>query len=143
MNMNMKNLAVWALIITMFLVMLQVSSTSMNSASAPNEYTFTQLEEVVANGTIAKAEINEAEGLITGETTDNKTFKANTSRIDDRAGELFDKYDVPYEYSKVKGANTWATLLINILPLSSYRGYLYSNFPLYAGRWSRRGYELW
>ncbi|MDB2437203.1 ATP-dependent zinc metalloprotease FtsH [Hellea sp.] len=113
----MKNLAVWALIITMFLVMLQVSSTSMNSASAPNEYTFTQLEEVVANGTIAKAEINEAEGLITGETTDNKTFKANTSRIDDRAGELFDKYDVPYEYSKVKGANTWATLLINILPL--------------------------
>jgi len=117
MNMNMKNLAVWALIITMFLVMLQVSSTSMKSASAPNEYTFSQLEEVVSNGKIAEAEINEAEGLITGKTTDDKTFKANTSRIDDRAGELFDKYDVPYEYSEVKGANTWATLLINILPL--------------------------
>ena len=117
MNMNMKNLAVWALIITMFLVMLQVSSTTMKSASAPNEYTFSQLEEVVSNGKIAEAEINEAEGLITGKTTDDKTFKANTSRIDDRAGELFDKYDVPYEYSEVKGANTWATLLINILPL--------------------------
>ncbi|WP_026941931.1 ATP-dependent zinc metalloprotease FtsH [Hellea balneolensis] len=117
MNMNMKNLAVWALIITMFLVMVQVSSTSMNAASAPNEYTFTELEEVVASGQIAEAEINEAEGLITGTTTDEKPFKANTSRIDDRAGALFDEYNVPYEYSEVKGTSTWATVLINILPL--------------------------
>nr|WP_233353629.1 ATP-dependent zinc metalloprotease FtsH [Hellea balneolensis] len=113
----MKNLAVWALIITMFLVMVQVSSTSMNAASAPNEYTFTELEEVVASGQIAEAEINEAEGLITGTTTDEKPFKANTSRIDDRAGALFDEYNVPYEYSEVKGTSTWATVLINILPL--------------------------
>jgi len=117
MNMNMKNLAVWALIITMFLVMLQVSSTSMKSANAPTEYTFSQLEEVVAGGTIAEAEINEAEGLITGKTIDDKAFKANTSRIDDRAGELFDKYDVPYEYSEVKSTSTIAAVLINVLPL--------------------------
>jgi len=117
MNMNMKNLAVWALIITMFLVMLQVSSTSMNTASAPNEYTFSELEDVVASGQIAEAEINESEGLITGKTTDDKSFKANTSRIDDRAGALFDEYNVPYEYSEVKGTSTLAAILINILPL--------------------------
>jgi len=119
MNMNMKNLAVWALIITMFLVMLQVSSTSMKSANAPTEYTFSQLEEVVAGGTIAEAEINEAEGLITGKTIDDKAFKANTSRIDDRAGELFDKYDVPYEYSEVKSTSTIAAVLINVLPAAA------------------------
>ena len=117
MNVNMKNLAVWALIITMFLVMLQVSSTSMKSANAPTEYTFSELEQVVAAGSIAEAEVNEAEGLITGKTTDDKSFKANTSRLDDRAGKLFDEYNVPYEYSKVKGTNTLAAVLINVLPL--------------------------
>ena len=117
MNVNMKNLAVWALIITMFLVMLQVSSTSMKAANAPTEYTFSELEQVVAAGSIAEAEVNEAEGLITGKTTDDKSFKANTSRLDDRAGKLFDEYNVPYEYSKVKGTNTLAAVLINVLPL--------------------------
>ena len=117
MNMNMKNLAVWALIITMFLVMLQVSSTSMQAANAPDELTFTQLEQITSEGGIAEAEINEAEGLITGKTTADKAFKANTSRIDDRAGELFEKHNVPYEYSEVKSTSTLATILINILPL--------------------------
>jgi ATP-dependent Zn protease len=46
-----------------------------------------------------------------------KRFRANTSRIDDRAGELFDEYNVPYEYSKVKGTNTLAAMFINVLPL--------------------------
>jgi len=117
MKKNNKNIVVWSLIITMFLIMMQVSSNTIKSSSAPNEYTFSQLENEVASSKIVEAEINEAEGLITGETSDGKRFKANTSRIDDRAGELFDKYNVPYEYSKVKGTNTLAAMFINILPL--------------------------
>ncbi|MBT4995101.1 MAG: ATP-dependent zinc metalloprotease FtsH [Hellea sp.] len=101
----------------MFLIMMQVSSNTIKSSSAPNEYTFSELESEVASSKIAEAEINEAEGLITGETADGKRFRANTSRIDDRAGELFDEYNVPYEYSKVKGTNTLAAMFINVLPL--------------------------
>ena len=96
---------------------MQVSSNTIKSSSAPNEYTFSELESEVASSKIAEAEINEAEGLITGETADGKRFRANTSRIDDRAGELFDEYNVPYEYSKVKGTNTLAAMFINVLPL--------------------------
>ena len=114
---NNKNIVVWGLVITMFLIMMQVSSNTIKSSSAPNEYTFSELESEVANSKIAEAEINEAEGLITGETADGKRFRANTSRIDDRAGELFDEYNVPYEYSKVKGTNTLAAMFINVLPL--------------------------
>jgi len=97
--------------------LMQVSSNTIKSSSAPNEYTFSELESEVASSKIAEAEINEAEGLITGETADGKRFRANTSRIDDRAGELFDEYNVPYEYSKVKGTNTLAAMFINVLPL--------------------------
>ena len=117
MKKNNKNIVVWGLVITMFLIMMQVSSNIIKSSSAPNEYTFSELESEVANSKIAEAEINEAEGLITGETADGKRFRANTSRIDDRAGELFDEYNVPYEYSKVKGTNTLAAMFINVLPL--------------------------
>ena len=117
MKKNNKNIVVWGLVITMFLIMMQVSSNTIKSSSAPNEYTFSELESEVASSKIAEAEINEAEGLITGETADGKRFRANTSRIDDRAGELFDEYNVPYEYSKVKGTNTLAAMFINVLPL--------------------------
>ncbi|MDG1126617.1 MAG: ATP-dependent zinc metalloprotease FtsH [Hellea sp.] len=117
MKKNNKNIVVWGLVITMFLIMMQVSSNTIKSSSAPNEYTFSELESEVASSKIAEAEINEAEGLITGETADGKRFKANTSRIDDRAGELFDEYNVPYEYSKVKGTNTLVAMFINVLPL--------------------------
>jgi cell division protease FtsH len=117
MKKNNKNIVVWGLVITMFLIMMQVSSNTIKSSSAPNEYTFSELESEVASSKIAEAEINEAEGLITGQTADGKRFRANTSRIDDRAGELFDEYNVPYEYSKVKGTNTLAAMFINVLPL--------------------------
>ena len=117
MKKNNKNIVVWGLVITMLLIMMQVSSNTIKSSSAPNEYTFSELESEVASSKIAEAEINEAEGLITGETADGKRFRANTSRIDDRAGELFDEYNVPYEYSKVKGTNTLAAMFINVLPL--------------------------
>ena len=117
MKKNSKNIVVWGLVLTMFLIMMQVSSNTIKSSSAPNEYTFSQLENEVASSKIVEAEINEAEGLITGETADGKRFRANTSRIDDRAGELFDEYNVPYEYSKVKGTNTLAAMFINVLPL--------------------------
>jgi cell division protease FtsH len=117
MKKNNKNIVVWGLVITMFLIMMQVSSNTIKSSSAPNEYTFSELESEVASSKIAEAEINEAEGLITGETADGKRFRANTSRIDDRAGELFEEYNVPYEYSKVKGTNTLAAMFINVLPL--------------------------
>jgi len=117
MNNNMRNLAVWALVITMFLVMLTVSQNTMQAASAPNEYTFSELEDAVAAGRIAEAEINEADGLITGKTSDDKPFKANTSRLDDRAGELFDSNNVPYEYSEVKRTSMLTSILVNALPL--------------------------
>ena len=74
MKKNNKNIVVWGLVITMFLIMMQVSSNTIKSSSAPNEYTFSQLESEVASSKIAEAEINEAEGLITGETCRRETL---------------------------------------------------------------------
>ncbi len=115
MNSNMRNLAMWALVIMMFMVMISVSQNSFQS-QPENKYTFSELEEKVEAGEIKSATIDEAGGLITGTLSNDEPFKANTSRIDDRAGELFQEYDVPFQYDDVKKTSTLVTILINVLP---------------------------
>ncbi len=116
MNTNMRNLAMWAMVIMMFMVMISVSQNSFQPA-AENKYTFSQLEEKVAAGEVESATIDEAGGLVTGTLANGEPFKANTSRIDDAAGELFREYDVEFQYDDVKSANPLVTILINALPL--------------------------
>ena len=118
MNVNMKNLAVWALIIIMFLVMLQVSSTSMKAANAPTELTYSEMVEKAESGGIAEAQIDSDGGKITGVTTDDKKFTVNAPRFEsEKTQELFETNNIAYDYDEVKQTSTLAAVLINILPL--------------------------
>lgn len=118
MNMNMKNLAVWALIIAMFLVMLQVSSTSMKSANAPTELTYSEMVQKAKTGQIVEAKIGKDGTMITGKTADDKSFTVNGPRFEtDTTQELFEENGIAYDYDKPKETSTLATVLINILPL--------------------------
>jgi cell division protease FtsH len=118
MNVNMKNLAVWALIITMFLVMLSVSSNSMKAASAPTELTYSEMVQKAKAGEISKAEIDSDGGKITGTTSTDQAFVVNSPRFESEATQtLFEENNVPYAYQELKKASTLATVLINILPL--------------------------
>ncbi len=116
MNTNMRNLAMWALVIIMFVMMISVSQGSIQGPTE-NELTYSQLEEKVAAGEIASAEIDEAGGLISGETSDGEKFTANTSRIEDRAGEMFEEAGVVYDYAEVKKPNRTFDILFGLLPL--------------------------
>ena len=99
MNVNMKNLAVWALIITMFLVMLQVSSTSMKSANAPTELTYSEMVEKVEAGQVAEAKIENDGAKIVGKTSDDKSFVVNGARFEtEPLQELFGENNVAYGY---------------------------------------------
>ncbi|NNE57141.1 MAG: ATP-dependent metallopeptidase FtsH/Yme1/Tma family protein [Hellea sp.] len=116
MNNNMRNLAMWALVITMFIMMISVSQNSIQGP-AENEYSFSELEAQVKTGNIKSAEINESSGLIIGETSSGEKFTTNTSRIADRAGEMFEAAGVEYDYAKVKQSNRMVEILIGVLPL--------------------------
>ncbi len=116
MNMNMRNFAMWALVITMFFVMITVSQSSFE-ATPDTQMSYAELEDKVAAGEIKSAKIDEAGGLITGETIDGTQFKSNTSRIEDRAGEMFETAGVDYDYADVKTTSPLMTLLFNALPL--------------------------
>ena len=118
MNNNIRNLAVWALIITMFLVMITVSQNTLQSSSAPSEYTYSELVDKIEAGQIKSAIIDESGGIITGKTADDKTFETHASRFySDHAVEAFEKNDVAYDFMEVKKTGPLMALLINILPL--------------------------
>ena len=118
MNMNMKNIAVWAVIITMFLVMLSVSSTSMKSASAPSELTYSEMVQKAKAGEIVEAKIEKSGSKITGKTSDDKSFTVNGPVYEtEMTQELFEANGIAYDYDKPKETSTLAAILINILPL--------------------------
>ena len=116
MNSNMRNLAMWALVIAMFIMMISVSQNSFQ-ADPKNELSYAELERKVAAGGIATAKIDEVGGIITGTTTDGTKFTTNTSRYDEDAGDIFSDAGVEYEFEKVTQPSRLMDLFIGILPL--------------------------
>jgi len=116
MNTNMRNLAMWALVITMFVMMISVSQDSFQT-QPNNEYTFSQYEEKLAQGDIGTAKINEDSGLITGETKTGEKYSVNTGRYDENLRDIFENTGVDLGYTDVKTPNRLVDLLIGILPL--------------------------
>ena len=114
----MRNFAVWALIITLFLVMISVSQTSLQAGSAPTEYTYSELTKKATAGEISSAVISDAEGKITGKTNEDRPFVVNGPQYQsDNTIQMFEANNVPFAFEEVKRTSTLMAVLINALPL--------------------------
>jgi len=116
MNFNVRNLAMWALVLTMFVVMITVTQQSPNPVNN-NTYSFSELTTAIEGGEIKSAKIDETGGVITGKKVDDTSFKAYTSRFNEKSAEVFAANNVPFEYEEVKGQNTLLNALFSFLPL--------------------------
>jgi len=65
MNISMRNLAIWTLIVTMFLVMISVSQNSLQPTQN-SVMTYSELTKEVQGGAITSAEIDSDSGVIVG-----------------------------------------------------------------------------
>jgi len=114
----MRNFAVWALIVTLFLVMITVSQTTLQTTSGPVEYTYSELGKKAASGEIQSAKISDAEGKITGKTTEDKQFVVNGPIYQsDKTIEMFEANNVPFAFEEIKRTSTLMAVMINALPL--------------------------
>ena len=114
----MRNFGVWALIITLFLVMISVSQTSLQAGSAPTEYTYSELTKKAVEGEIASAVISDAEGKITGKTNEDRPFVVNGPTYQSsKTIEMFQANNVPFAFEEVKRTSTLMAVLVNALPL--------------------------
>ena len=117
-NKSMRNFAVWALIITLFLVMISVSQNSLQAASAPTQYTYSELINKAEAGEIQEALIADTDGKITGKTTEDKPFEVNGPVYQsEKTIEMLEANNVPFAFEEVKRTSTLTAVLVNALPL--------------------------
>ena len=117
-NKSMRNFGVWALIITLFLVMISVSQTSLQANGGPTSYTYSELIEKSEAGEIKSALIADTDGKITGKTTEDKSFEVNGPVYQSEVTiEMFEANDVPYDFKEIKRTSTVMAVMLNALPL--------------------------
>ena len=116
MNMNMRNFAMWALVITMFFVMITVSQSSFQ-APAETAIKYSELVEKAKAGQIKEAEIDSDKGFVAGETTDGVKFKVNSGRYNEEPQRLFEANNVDFSHADIKSTSPIVTILFNALPL--------------------------
>ena len=116
MNINMRNFAIWALILTMFAVMVTMSQGSLQTKD-DTTLGYSELIEQVEAGTITEATIDEMAGLITGKTSEGRDFKSNISRIEGAIGPKMEEAGVNVEYAEVKRPNQLMNIFLSSLPL--------------------------
>ncbi len=116
MKINMRNLAMWALVIMMFVVMISVSSTSLKPTD-PDELNYSQLIQQTEAGKIKAVTIDTGSGVISGETTDGKKFTSQSRAYSDEPEKLFLEKNVDVTMKGLKSRNTLVSALINLLPL--------------------------
>ncbi len=118
--MQMKNFALWAIILTMFLIMLSMSQNAMRPA-VEHEMTTAEFMDKVETGALKNFTLNLENNTVTGETADGKDFKA-TVPISTYLLEKLDKLEVSYDTKEKKTNSVLATVLINVLPFILFIG---------------------
>ncbi len=117
MNSNMRNLAMWALVIAMFIMMISVSQNSFQ-AQPENEMIYSELVDKVEAGEVRRAEIDPQNAIISGELNNGQKFIVDSHPFNvENPQEIFQEYDIPYGFGEVQQPSRMMDLLIGILPL--------------------------
>lgn len=117
MNMNMRNIGVWALILTLFLVMISFTQNSLQPQ--PNdEMSYSELITEIRAGNVSDIVIDSAGGAASGQLTNDKAFKVNIPPFQhEQLSEILIEANVSTEFKETKRASAAMTLFLNILPL--------------------------
>ncbi len=118
--MQMRNLALWGVLILMFLVMISVSQNAIRPADSL-AMTTSEFMAAVEDGKIDDFKVDVQSDTISGKTKDGKEFKSNVPIT----GELLQKFDelnVTYDTNPIKGTSLLTQFLFSVLPFILFIG---------------------
>ena len=118
--MQMRNFALWALILAMFLVMISVSQNSLKPADN-NDITTSEFIVAAKAGNIKEVHIDDGKGIASGELNDGSKFVADFS-WSEHYQEKFDEWGVPYDEDPRKQTSLLVSFLFNIVPFILFIG---------------------
>jgi len=119
-QMQMRNFALWALIIAMFVMMISVSQNSLQPAKT-DEITYSEFKDAVEANKIKTVNVDRRLAVIAGETTDGTKYKTFAMEDENLVDELRE-HDVEISVKEIKENSLLATILINVLPFILFIG---------------------
>lgn len=115
---NQRQFAVWGIIIMLLLIVFAVSQSNTGTATAGEEFTFSDFQSRVENGEIRSAKIDIPGGEVSGDLANGDAYTVNVPPVSsDPAGDILKNSGVPYEYAEKKVQSVLGNILISILPL--------------------------
>ena len=115
---NARQIAVWGLIITLFIVVFTLSQGGMNQSATAEEMNFSEWNERVDNGDVESALVDVQAGVVTGTLSNGEEYRVNVpSNFDNPAGDVLADTNIPYEYAEKSEPSVLGNILISILPL--------------------------
>ena len=113
--MNIRNLALWAIIITLMVLLFQLIQGPPQSATA-SEIDFSELLQEIDAGNVQKISIREQEA--TGEYNDGKMFTTIIPLNDTMLQERLDQGGISVKYEKVdEGVSTLMSIFVSWFPM--------------------------
>jgi len=118
--MQMRNLALWGVLIVMFLVMITVSQNAIKPAD-DLAMTTSEFMTAVEEGNIDDFKVDIESDTISGKTKDGREFKSNVP-ITGELLEKFDELNVTYDTNPRKQTSLLASFLFSVLPFILFIG---------------------
>ena len=122
-QMQMRNFALWALIIAMFVMMISVSQNSLQPAES-DEISYSVFLDAVESGQIKTSNINTENDTVTGEKSTGEKYTTNYPGplLPDDLTDILRANEVAIDVKEVKQTSLLATVLLNILPFILFIG---------------------
>ncbi|WP_371395652.1 ATP-dependent zinc metalloprotease FtsH [Fretibacter rubidus] len=116
MNSKMRNIIMWGLIGTMFLVMVAMTSNTAGQ-SASDEIIYSDYIKAVEAGQIKTANVTADASKISGERSDGSLYTVNALQYQDKVVDMLEESGVSVTVKEEKRMSPLASVLLNFLPL--------------------------
>ena len=113
---QLRNIAIWGLILAMFVVMLAVSNRQFNADPDLQQLTYSQMVEIADAGGLESVTLDESTMEARGE-ANGKPFVANIGRFDMELGKRLTDAGAEVTYAEPRQPNAWVSLLGTLFPI--------------------------
>ena len=114
---QIRQIAIWGLIVALFLVMINMSSNNVNRGQDVQEFTYTEFMNSAESGNISTANIDESASTVTGQTTSGEAYSAVVPVFAPDMAETLRENNVRLEYQERARPNPWISGLMGLLPI--------------------------
>ena len=116
-NTQLRNLAVWGLVVALFLLMLTMSQNSLQSGPEERNLTYSELITQAENGEIQSVQYDQSASVMRGETASGEAFQVVVPQLQFDLADRLTQNDVDVSVEPIQEPNPILNVIMSLLPL--------------------------